>query len=137
MSDNFNIGRWGLCALLGFVFIFGYEYAVHGILLADIYSATSDLWRSADEMKDFYMYSTVLQIMSASALAYIFALNYEDKGLGEGWRFGVIFGVIFAILGAAPYAWMPIPEVLALFWAVAAFVKLIVLGLIFSLLYDE
>lgn len=131
----FNVKRWFLSSVIGFLFILGYEYVVHGVLLTDLYEQTPEVWRNEAEMELTQPYMFVLQYMMAAALSYIFTLNYEERGLGEGWRFGVIFGVVFALEAAAPYAWLPISPDLTLYSAVAAFIKILALGFIFALAY--
>ncbi len=40
-----NIPRFLAAAAAGFVFIFGFEFLVHGKLLNDLYDQTGHLWR--------------------------------------------------------------------------------------------
>ncbi|MBI1302002.1 MAG: hypothetical protein GC137_10175 [Alphaproteobacteria bacterium] len=132
-----DIKRWLIAGTLGFIFTFGYEYVVHGILLVDIYSTTPGLWRSEEDMANYIVFMTVVQFLTSFVLAFIYAQNHEGKGLIEGIRFGAMFGILFALQSAAPYAWMPISLSLASLWALTGFTKLLALGILFNLSHGK
>ena len=132
-----DIKRYALSVFAGFIFVFIYEFIVHGILLIPTYDQTPSLWRSVEDMQNYIPFSTIIQLMTTAILAYIFTLNYEAKGLVEGLRFGVIFGLIFGLYAASPISWMPISAALAFYWFIATFVKTVILGLIFSFIYKR
>ncbi len=46
-----NKQRYVISALVTFVFVFLYEFLVHGFLLGDLYKQTAQLWRSEKEYK--------------------------------------------------------------------------------------
>jgi len=132
-----NRPRFAVAILAGFSFVFLYEYAVHAVLLADLYGTTPDLWRGADEMQRLFSFTLGLQLLFTIALAFLFTRNFEGKGLIEGVRFGLTVGFIFAVMAFSQYAWLPISVGLAVIWAVAALVKTVALGVLFSLLYKK
>ncbi len=128
-----NICKFFTSTLVGFAFIFGFDFAFHNVLLGDIYAETPELWRPVAEMKMGWMLGT--QILLAMVTAFIYAQNVEGKGIGEGLRFGAMIGVFMAIMMAGSYAWMPISLELALFWAVGGLVLGLGLGVIYSFTY--
>ena len=132
-----NIPRFLATTLAGFVFIFGYDFALHGNLLMGIYEQTSDLWRDPEEMKTFFPYMLSTQFFTALLAAFIFTRNYEGKGIGEGLRFGIMLGLLFGVMMSASYAWMPIPTALAGAWFAGGLGMGIGLGVIFSLIYRK
>ena len=103
-----NKKRFALTVIAGFVFVFLYEFLVHGHLLMPMYDETKDLWRPEKDMEAYMSWMFGIQFFFVAILAYIYTRNYEAKGLEEGVRFGVMFGLLFAVMAFAPYAWMPI-----------------------------
>ena len=130
-----NIPRFLLSVLGGFAFIFGFDFLVHGNLLAGTYEQTSHLWRMPEDIIMPWMIGT--QILTAMIAAFIFTRNFEGKGIGEGVRFGLMLGAFMAVMMSSSYAWMPIPLTLALSWAGAGLGTGLGLGIIFSLIYKK
>ena len=132
-----NIPRYLIASLVGFVFIFAYEFVVHGILLVPTYDTTPDLWRPEEAMATFFPFMLLTQIVRSFALCFLYTRHHEGKGIAEGLRFGVIVGFLFGVMQASSYAWMPISAALAGYWFISAFFEAIALGVIFSLIYKK
>lgn len=132
-----NIPRFLIAAIVGFAFLFGFDYLVHHKLLMDIYIQTTDLWRPEDQMVNFMPYMFVYQALLVVLIGFIYTRNHEGKGLCEGIRFGLPIGLLLALLNGAAYLWMPIPQTLALGWAGAGLGTGLGIGIIFSLLYKK
>ena len=130
-----NIPRFLLSLIAGYVFLFGFDYVVHHILLMDIYTETASLWRSEGEMS--FPLMIAYNVALITILGFIFTRNFEEKGIGEGLRFGAALGALLAVTNAAAYIWMPIPLELALGWAGAGLGTGLSIGVIFSLLYKK
>lgn len=137
MTCNCNCKRFGIAALVGFIFVFGFDFVVHGILLLPTYDLTPDLWRPMEEYESMVPFMTAMQVLTTVALCYIYTRNHEGTGISEGIRFGIMFGIFLGLMQASSYAWLPISAALAGYWFVAALVKTIGLGVIFSLLYKD
>ena len=132
-----NVPRFFLSLIVGFIFVFGYDMVYHGKLLMEHYEATSYLWRSPDEMKEFYALSMLLQLAYVGVLAFVFTLNYEGKGIGEGIRYGLALGIVLGVAQLGIYPYMPIPLNLAVLWFSGTVVQVVGLGVIFALLYRK
>lgn len=130
-----NIPRFLMSVLAGFVFICVLDFLVHGNLLMNLYNQTGYLWRAPENMVMPWMIGT--QFLTSLIAAFIFTRNFEGKGIQEGVRFGLMLGLLMAVMMSAPYAWMPIPLVLALGWAGAGLATGLGLGIIFSLIYKK
>ena len=78
-----------------FVAIFAADFLIHNILLKAEYEATAHLWRPQDEFNMVYMFLS--QFSFAVIAVYIFGLNYEEKGIAEGIRFGLYLGLLFSL----------------------------------------
>ena len=119
----------------GFIFVFIYEFIIHGFLLNGIYEQTPNLWRAPETMGDFIPFSIAMQFLMTALLAVIFAKSYKGGGLLEGLRFGALLGALFGLSMASAYIYMPISALLAALWFATGFFQLLGLGLIFALTY--
>lgn len=131
------IKRFLLTVSVGFIFIYAFDFVVHGILLMDIYKQTPDLWRGQDDMMAHMLYMNGMQAALAFITAFIFTRNYEAKGIAEGLRFGLMLGLLMGIMPAMSYAWMPISGLLAFAWFLTGIAQGIGLGVIYALLYRK
>lgn len=130
-----NKQRYVISVLATFVFVFLYEFLVHGYLLRDLYEQTALLWRPEEEYKMLVM--SMSQLGFSAVLAYIFILHYEGKGIGEGIRFGLYIGMLLGVIELGKYSYMPIPMVLMLSWVLAALLIGLGSGVVLSLVYKR
>lgn len=132
-----NCKRYALSVVAGFIFVFIFEYMLHGNLLMGLYEQTSNLWRSPEEMEKYMPLMTLIQFLSVVVISFIFTRNYENKGIAEGARFGLLIGLLIGVGMIGSYAYMPIPMALALGWFIGTVIELTLLGVILSLTYKE
>lgn len=132
-----NIKRFTIAAFALFVFTFAFDFLLHGLLLQETYAATASQWRPEAEMQSYMPLMFVTQLAFATVFAFIFTRNYEGKGIGEGLRYGLYLGVLFAIVEVQKICYMAIPLSLPLTWAAAVIVWGALAGIILSLLYNE
>ena len=64
-----NIPRFLIMSIVGFLFLFGYDYLVHHVLLMDVYEQTTNLWCSPDTMQDFFPLMLARQDWPGAGLA--------------------------------------------------------------------
>ena len=130
-----NKKRFFISAIAAFVFVFLYEFLVHGFLLMDLYKQTAEMWRPEGEGNMLFMFMS--QLGFAAVAAYIFTLHYESKGVGEGVRFGLCIGMLIGAIDIGTYCYMPIPMVLMLSWVLASLLKGLGTGMVLSLTYKQ
>lgn len=130
-----NKQRYVISVLVTFVFVFLYDVLVHGFLLKDLYAQTAALWRPEEEYKMSVMF--ISEFGFSAVLAYIFTLNYEGKGIGEGVRFGLCIGMLLGAIEIGKYSYMPIPMVLMLSWVLATLLIGLGAGVVLSLVYKR
>jgi sterol desaturase/sphingolipid hydroxylase (fatty acid hydroxylase superfamily) len=134
---NFNLVRYTLAILIGYAFLFGFDFVWHGKLLMPMYEETSELWRAQDTMKDFMSWSMLTSVLLVVVTATLYLFKHEGKGIAEGLRFGGLIGLIIGLLTMKSYAYMPISITLALGWGAHGLILGFGLGVIFSLIYKE
>jgi hypothetical protein len=112
------------------------DFVVHQVLLGATYESLKDLWRPDMNAKMWIMWP--VGITSSFLFTLIFAKGYENKGLLEGVRFGLIIGLYVSVpMGFASYAIWPIPFSLALQWFLYGTIELILMGVVVALVYGS
>lgn len=118
--------------IAGFIFVFAYEWLLHGILLRSIYETTPQVWRAKAEMSQFLPYLFGGQLLMTIFLGLIFAKGYENRGYSEGIRYGMLMGFFISSMHLTGYAIQPVSATLALCWILGSIVEMIGLGIIFA-----
>jgi hypothetical protein len=133
-SATVNIKRFVAASLAVFVVAMAVEFLVHGVILMATYESLSHLWRPGAKSM-WWMIVPVLLVVSP-LFTYIFVKGYENKGILEGVRFGVIIGLFTCFPTACGmYMAIAIPYSLALQWFVYGMIQVIVLGIVAALIY--
>lgn len=130
-----NMKRFVIAGLAAFVFVFLYEFLVHGFLLQGIYEQTANLWRPETEMNMGLM--LLSQFLFALAVAFFYPIVGPDTGCKKAIPFGVGLGLVLATLQIGAYVYMPIPLTLSLSWALAMFLEAIGCAWIVSMVYKD
>lgn len=130
---NLNVKKYALASIAALVFIMGFDYVVHGVLLKGTYEATQHLWRKEADMVCWAMIGG--KVLLAFTTAFVFTRGYEGKGIGEGVRFGLLIGLLFAPGHLIMYAVQPLPAQLVGTWIVAGIAEMVGIGIVLSKLY--
>ena len=130
-----NIKRFVMAAVAAFVFVFAFEFVLHGILLKSIYEATSNLWRPMGSGTKYSLFMLMSQAGYSAVAAFIFTRHYEARGIGEGVRFGLYIGLLLASLEVGTYCYLPIPVKLTIAWVVGGLLKGLGTGTAVALVY--
>jgi len=110
-----------LGGLAAFLFVFIFEFVVHGIFLKGAYEATASVWRPQAESNIAVM--LLSHFLFAMAVAFFYPIVGNDKDCEKAAPFGFGLGLVMAMPQIATYTYLPIPMSISLFWALAAFVK--------------
>ncbi len=104
-----------------FVFVFLFEFLVHGFLMMGMYEATMTVWRPQGESNMTVM--LLSQFLFAMAVAFFYPIVGPDKDCKKAIPFGFGLGLVMAMPQIASYSYLPIPISISLAWAAASFVK--------------
>ncbi len=110
-----------LGAVAAFIFIFLFEFVVHGFLMKGLYEATMSVWRPPGESNMVVMFLS--QFLFAMAVAFFYPIVGPDKECKKAIPFGFGLGLVMAMPQIASYSYLPIPISISLLWALASFVK--------------
>jgi len=109
---------------------------IHGPLLGSIYESTQSVWRP--DMMDKMWIIHVTTVIFSFLFVYIFTKGYENKGIVEGLRFGLIIGLLMNVVGMFnQYAVYPIPFNLAIQWFIYGIIQYVVIGAVAASIYRE
>lgn len=130
-----NIKRYFLAVVSLFIFIFGYEFIVHGHLLMSMYGKTPNVWRNYSQMQNFIPFNIGVMVFLSFWITFIFTQFFKSGGWKNGLYFGFYVGVLSGIQAAGAYYYLPISFVLALAWFVFGVIESMVGGLLIGCIY--
>ena len=107
--------------LVAFVFVFLFEFLVHGYLMMGMYQETMSVWRPQAESNMFVMFLS--QFLFAMSVAFFYPIIGPDKECKKAMPFGFGLGLIMFMPQIATYSYLPIPISISLAWGAAAFFK--------------
>lgn len=124
MNDNSRMMKGMFFGgVAAFIFVFIFEFVVHGFLMKGQYEATVNVWRPPAESNMAVM--LLSQFLFAMAVAFFYPIVGPDKECKKAVPFGFGLGLVLAMPQIATYSYLPIPIIISLLWAVASFVKTI------------
>jgi len=129
-----NIKRYLIAVIVIFIAFQLMDMVIHGMLLMQTYESLPSLWRQDMMSMMWVMYLTGLAM--SFLFVYIFTKGYENNGILEGLRFGLIIGLFMQIPAAfGQFVVYPIPFSLAIQWFIYGTIEFIIAGIITAAIY--
>ena len=128
-----NVKRYVLASLAVFAFIFIFEWMFHGNLLSDFYAQSQHLWRAKEDVVMPAMF--LGQFMFPFIFTFIFLKGYDNKGIGEGIRYGILIWLLFIPNNLIFYAVMPLSFTLVGLWILGGLIEMVIAGAIAATIY--
>ena len=124
-----------IVAVAVFVVYSALDALIHGVLLADAWSASSVLRPDADMMSKLWI-MWLTGLLWSFIFVYLFHSVRQGQGVMEGVRYGFCIGLFIMVPTAYnSYASLPIAHSLALTWLAYGMLKVILCGVVLSLVY--
>lgn len=131
-----NWKRYIFGALIVWVFIFFYEFLLHGVILSDSYQQIARILRPEEDMGRFFGLVLFGEFLLSFGFCYIFVKGRESSSLLEGVRFGLVAGVGFGVAASAiDFAVFPFPLALSAGMAIGYVIEMILSGIIIAWIY--
>jgi hypothetical protein len=112
------------------------DFVVHGVILAQTYKDTEQLWRPMEEMKMGLM--RVVVFIASTVFVCLYAFFVGKKSVATAVKFGMLFGLGAGIsMGYGTYAVQPIPYKIALTWFLGTVAECAVAGLLVGAMVKE
>ncbi len=118
------------------IYVVGFilNYLIHNMLLMDTYMSLSNLWRP--DMDRLMWVQFVTALFYCFFFVYIFVRGYQNRGIMEGVRYGlIIWGFTSIPMIYGQYMVYPLPYSLVWKWLAADLVSLLVYGILVALIY--
>jgi hypothetical protein len=129
-----NIKRYFISVAAVFAAMIVLDFLIHSVILMGTYASIKDLWRP--DMMSYIWIMYVTQLGLSFLFVFVFTKGYENRGILEGVRYGLIMGVMIDGIGAlGQFIVYPIPTSLAAQWFVYGITRFIVLGMVVALIY--
>lgn len=135
MTMNFK--RFIGAAAAVFVFLFLYEWLMHGILLRETYHSTPLVWREYTDMQSKMPLRIGIQLIFSLWITYVFTQIYPEGGLKNGLLYGLYFGVFAGTLLGSWYLWLPVSETLGWIWFIDGVIKGLGIGALLGYFYRK
>jgi hypothetical protein len=131
-----NAGRYVLGSVVVALYFYLYEWLLHGIIMSKSYSEQMSLFRPDAESGIFLFWMLLGLVILAFGFCFIFLKGYENKGIGEGFRYGLYVGLAFAVTNVLiEYSVFPFPGGWVISWIIGYLIMMILAGIIFAAIY--
>lgn len=131
-----NVKRFVIASIAVFLVFQVLDFIIHGMILRPVYESLKDVWRPDMMSKMWIMY--VGSLVLSFLFTYIFIKGYENKGIAEGIRYGIIIGLFASIpYGFYEYVMYPLPLSLCLQWFIYGMIEFIICGIIVAAIYKK
>ena len=129
-----NTKKFLLASLAGFVTLQILDYVIHSLILGSAYDSIQEIFRPdmADKMWVMMLMSAIFSLL----FVFIFTKGYENKGVMEGIKYGLLLGLIVHFVGSFnQYVVYPVPYGLTWKWIIYGSIELMAAGAVAALIY--
>ena len=132
-----SLRRIAVPALVAWLVDNVFGYVVFGVMMESEFAQYPGVFRSFADVSSLMPLMAVSTLVGFVAVAYIFAKGHEGgSGVKEGFWFGVVLGSVFTFLVSVPsYVIYNVGQALAFKMVVAAFVEMLIDGIVLGLVY--
>lgn len=137
-SRSFNGKRFAAALVVTYVFVLGFEWLLHGWLLADVYSETAELWRTPEAMMSTMLGGLLLgYLIFVAFFAAIYLRARRTGALAEGASYGLLMGLLLSGVSIMFYAVQPLPAELLIYWCLGGIAEMLIAGMLLAAVYKE
>jgi len=131
-----NAKRYLIASIVLFVFILLIEWLLHGVILKGMYTGHPELFNTKQVMSSRMLWMLLGYLVLAFGFTLVFVKGYENKGIAEGFRYGLYVGLAF---GVGPFliefAVFPYTGTMTLVWCIGILAEMILSGIVVAALY--
>jgi hypothetical protein len=131
-----NVKRFVLACVAVYLVYQVMSFVINMFILGDTYQALASVWRPEAEMMSKMWIMFLTSAVWTVLFCYIFTRGYENKGVMEGVRYGLVIGLFIGIpFSYESYAIYPITIGLAHAWVILTVVISIACGAVLAAIY--
>ena len=128
--------RFWLAVLAVYVAAQAMNFVIHSVWLDPIYSSLIGVFRTEEEMIPLTWVFFVTSLVMVFFFCFIFTRGYENRGIGEGVRYGIYMGLFCMTVQAFDaYVVYPLPYGLILNWFLFGMFSFVVMGIVLAVVY--
>ncbi len=133
-----NYGRLALAALAATIVDGVYGFVVYGNIISSEFAKYPAIYRPAESQTAHLPLMFVGLLFAMLVASYLYAKGYEGgSGVQEGMRFGVLLGLVMVgYVAGVNYAIMNIGKRMAVYYALAALVEWVAIGIVIGFVYS-
>lgn len=133
-----NLKRFIVSSIVVFLAFEVMELVIHMGILKPTYQALAHLWRPEADMMSKMWILHASTLFFSFLFVYIFSKGYENKGLAEGLRYGLVIGLLMNIpIASHNHVIYPVPLSLCLQWLLYGTIEFILAGLVLAVVYRK
>lgn len=115
-----------------------FETIINQLLLKEIYSSLSSVWRTTEELGQYAPLFLIIYTLFTLSFGYLFKKSYSGSGLREGLILGLSYGILIkSWYGLTNLVVLPIPVSLGFLWFFYGTCELIAIGALASVVLDK
>ena len=131
-----NTKRLVIACVVVFLFVFGYNWVLHGKVLNNAYMESAQLWRDEAGMRQHFGWLLLGQLLLSVMFCVIYALRRgSEGGLAQGAGYGFLVALLLSSGTFISYAVEPLPGKIALGWFIGDSIQLVIAGAILGAIY--
>lgn len=131
-----NVQRYILASIIVFAFMLVIDWLFHGVILSGWYNEILQLHRTGAYGGIYLFWLIIGFLLLSFGFCFIFTKGYQNKGIGEGLRYGFYVGIAFSISTILiAFAVMPFPTKWIIAWIIGNLIILILAGMILAAIY--
>jgi len=134
-GEVMNVKRFVLGCVAVYVAAQVLGFVIHQVFLAETYGSLASVWRPEAEMMAMMWMMYLTAALWTVLFCYIFTRGYENKGIMEGLRYGLLIGLFWIPFAYESHVIYPVPIGLAHIWAITTIVSCMIYGMIFAAIY--
>src|SRR5204862_2236055 len=126
----------GVSALIvAFVFIFGFGFVWHGMLMKDAYMETAALWRTDPDFNRHFWILLLGHVVVAFAFTGLYVSKVGMQSAGAGFGYGICFGIFCVGLNLIRFAVEPLTPRILWMWIAGSLISFGILGALVGAIY--
>lgn len=131
-----NVQRYVIGSIAVFVFLLIIELIFHKVLLIGCYDEYTQTIRPGFLNSWYAIWLFLGYLIFAFGFCFVFTKGYENKGIGEGIRYGLYIAIAFVVSSSLiGYAVCAIPLKLIVAWIIGYPIIMILAGIIIAAIY--
>ncbi len=131
-----NVQRYVIGSIAVFIFLLAAELVFHGVILSGCYGEYTHLIRPGFLSSWYAIWLFLGYLMFSFGFCFIFTMGYENRGIGEGIRYGLYIAFAFVVSSILiAYGVCTTPSGLAATWIAGYLIIMVLAGIIIAAIY--